>query len=76
MRFDRELLEHQRIRDMIEARAAVFFGKEDAEHSELCQLVDRFGGISMRTVGLDADRPKLLACETASNVASAALRFS
>ena len=74
--FDREFLEHQRIRDVIEAGAAVLFGKEDAEHPEPREFVDRFGGISMRAVGLDADRAELLAREAAGNVACAALRFS
>ena len=74
--FDRELLEHERIRDVIEACATVLFGKEDAEHPELGELVDCLGGISMRAVGLDADRAELLAGEAAGNVASAALGFS
>ncbi len=73
--FDRELLEHQRIRDMIEAGAAVLLGDEDAEHAEPRQFVDRLGGIAMRAVGLDADRPELLAREAAGNVARAALGF-
>ena|ERR1035437_2050107 len=74
--FDREFLEHERIGNVIEARATVLFGKEDTEHPEPGEFVDRFGGISMRAVGLDADRSKLLACEAAGNVARAALRFS
>ena len=72
----RKFLEHERIRDVIEARAAVLLGKKDAEHPEPREFVDRFGGISMRAVGLDADRPELFAGEAAGNVARTALRFS
>ena len=73
--FDREFLEHERVRDVIEAGAAVLFGQKDAEHAEPRELVDGCTGILMRAVGLDADWPELLAGEAAGNVARAALRI-
>ena len=60
---------------MIEARATVLLGKEDAEHPEPREFVDRFDGISMRAVSLDADRSELFAGEAVGNVARAALRI-
>src|SRR5579862_7917710 len=74
--FDRKLLEHERIRDVIKTRAAVLLGKEDTEHPEPREFVDRIGRISMRAVSLDAYWPQLLAGKAAGNVASASLRFS
>ncbi len=74
--FDRELLKHQRIRDVVEARAAVLLRQEDAQHPEPREFVDCFTGIPMRAIGLDADWPELLASEASRNIARAALRFS
>ena len=74
--FDGEFFEHERIGDVIEAGAAILLRQEDAEHPEPREFVDRLGGKTMRAVGLDANRPQLLAREAAGNVASAALPFS
>ncbi len=73
--FDRELLDHQRICDVVEARAAVLLGNEDAEHPELAEVVHRRGGISMRPVRLDAGLVEFFARIAPRGIARAALSF-
>ena len=73
---DREFLQHQRISNVIESRAAILLGKENPKHPKFRELVNRLDGITMRPISLDPNRPKLLAREPPRNIARPALRFS
>src|SRR6266403_5151942 len=73
--FDPQLLDHQRIANVIEASAPVLLGDEDAHHAEPSQFGDGLGGKAMVAVDFDADRAQTLAREAARRVTRRALGF-
>jgi len=66
---DGEFLDHQRVRNLVEAGAAVFFGNEGAQHAQAAEFVDAFLGVPMGAIGLDADALELFGGEATRSVA-------
>src|ERR1700688_457511 len=73
--FDPQLLDHQRVADVVQACAAILLGDEDAHHAEPSQFGDGLGGKAMVAVDFDADRAQTLAREAARRVTRRALGF-
>jgi len=66
---DGEFLDHQRVRNLVEAGATVFFGNEGAQHAEAAEFVDAFLGIPMGAIGLDPDALELFCGEAPCGIA-------
>src|SRR5207249_9726604 len=59
----RQLLDRERVGDVVEARAAVALGDEAAHHTEAAELADQLAREALAAVRVGRRRPDALLCE-------------